>query len=270
MIISIGFMRSSNQVYIQDFKWNEKKLSSRIVDTIDLVDENLIALYLSPNEDYSSLISVLEKEQKSYPILDALTEKFSFEDFETMTAKSFSDRMYQITHQWTLQQSLKSLENIYSFTRHLKDLWLNDRTTFFEEFWYFMKKNLASTELSLFFNDVTMGDHQSFDPAYENEFNQTKASDHKKEKLKLVQTVLTGQKKCHFREATSEEKKLMQSYIDKTPQSFEVTEFSPEKGQFVAMAQIDKSPILIMSRTLQFNQLQKSLLTGVFNGLQPS
>ncbi len=50
--------------------------------------------------------------------------------------------------------------------------------------------------------------------------------------------------------------------------SFEITEFHPSRGQFVATAQIERSPIIFMARTTQLNQLQRSLLAAVFQGLQ--
>ena len=60
----------------------------------------------------------------------------------------------------------------------------------------------------------------------------------------------------------------MHSYVENFHDVFEVTEFNSMKGQFVATAQIERSPILLMARTVQLNQLQRTLMMSVFNGLQ--
>jgi hypothetical protein len=60
----------------------------------------------------------------------------------------------------------------------------------------------------------------------------------------------------------------MQNYLDKFHDTFEVTEFHPQKAQFVATAQVEKSPMIFMARTTQLNQFQRTLLAALFNGLQ--
>jgi uncharacterized membrane protein len=118
-----------------------------------------------------------------------------------------------------------------------------------------MKRNLGTTELSIIFNDVVSSEEKD-------------ENNEKKERPKLTQAILSGTKKGNFSQGTHKEKELMQSYVEKFHDVFEVTEFNSVKGQFVATAQIERSPILFMARTVQLNQLQKTLLMSVFNGLQ--
>lgn len=255
MIVSVGFIRSSSQAVIRELNWTQNSFENKIIDVTDLPDQNLQALFIGDNEHFNSLVGLLEKEKAFYPIVDAQHEGLSLGQFENMGAQQFKDLYTKIQTRWTMTQNFNSVESIAKITAHFKELWKRDRLSFFEELWYWMKRNLAATDLSIIFNDVV----HSMEKDENNE---------KKERPKLVHTLLSGSKKANFVTGAAKEKELMQTYLDKFHDVFEVTEFSPQKGQFVATAQIDRSPMIFMARTTQLNQLQRSLLAGLFNGLQ--
>lgn len=255
MIISLGFVRSSSQVLIKDLDWRQNSLQSRLIDVTDLPDQNLQALFVDDNEHFSSLISVLEKEKAFYPILEAKEENLNYSAFEDMPAQQFKDLYLKITNRWTLHQNFSSIENLYKITNHFRDLWKKDRITFFEEFWYWFKRNIGSSDLTILFNDIVQTDEKD-------------ENNEKKDRPKLTQSLLTGTKKANFHTGGAKEKELMQNYLDKFHEVFEVTEFNPSLGQFVATAQIERSPMILMARTGQLNQLQRTLLASIFNGLQ--
>jgi len=255
MIISLGFVRSSSQVLIREFDWTQNSIENKIIDVTDLPDQNLQALYIDDNEHFNSLISILEKEKAYYPILDAKDEGLVFTAFENLPTQQFKDNYLKILNRWTLHQNFSSLENIYQGTNHFRDLWKRDRMSFFEELWYWMKRNLGATDLSIIFNDVISSEEKD-------------ENNEKKERPKLTQALLIGSKKANFITGSAKEKELMQSYLEKFHDVFEVTEFNMPKAQFVATAQIDKSPMIFMARTAQLNQLQRTLLSAIFNGLQ--
>jgi hypothetical protein len=255
MIISLGFVRSSSQVLIKDLDWRQNSLQSRLIDVTDLPDQNLQALFVDDNEHFSSLISVLEKEKAFYPILEAKEENLNYSAFEDMPAQQFKDLHLKITNRWTLHQNFSSIENLYKITNHFRDLWKKDRITFFEEFWYWFKRNIGSSDLTILFNDIVQTDEKD-------------ENNEKKDRPKLTQSLLTGTKKANFHTGGAKEKELMQNYLDKFHEVFEVTEFNPSLGQFVATAQIERSPMILMARTGQLNQLQRTLLASIFNGLQ--
>jgi hypothetical protein len=255
MIISLGFIRSSSQVVIKELNWHQNSMESKIIDVTDLPDQNLQALFIHDNEHFSSLVSLLEKEKSYYPILDAKDEDLSLSAFESMPSQQFKDIYLKILNRWTLHQNLSSIEHIFKITNHFRDLWTKDRISFFEELWYWMKRNIGSTDLTILFNDVVQTEEKD-------------ENNEKKERPKLTQTLLAGTKKCNFQQGAAKEKELMQSYLDKFHDVFEVTEFNSSKGQFVATAQIERSPIIFMARTAQLNQLQRTLLAALFNGLQ--
>jgi hypothetical protein len=255
MIISIGYVRSASQVLVKELNWAQNSLESKIIDVTDLSDHNLQGLFIEDNDHYSSLISILEKEKSHYPILDAKDESLGLAAFEAMPAQQFKDLYLKILNRWTLHQNFLSVENIWKITNHFRDLWKKDRLSFFEELWYWMKRNTGAIDLSIIFNDVISTEEKD-------------ENNEKKERPKLTQALLTGSKKANFMSGTAKEKELMQSYLDKFHDVFEVTEFNGTKGQFVATAQIDRSPMIFMARTAQLNQLQRTLLASLFNGLQ--
>ena len=255
MIISLGFVRSSSQVLIKELDWIQNSLQSRLIDVTDLPDQNLQALFIDDNEHFNSLVSMLEKEKSFYPILDAKDENLSFTAFEALPPQQFRDLYSRILNRWTMHQNFSSIENMYKLTTHFRELWKKDRLSFFEELWYWMKRNVGSTDFTILFNDVIQTEEKD-------------ENNEKKERPKLTQSLLTGTKKANFHQGGAKEKELMQNYLDKFHEVFEVTEFNSGKGHFVATAQIERSPMIFMARTAQLNQLQRTLLAGLFNGLQ--
>lgn len=255
MIISIGFVRSASQLLIQDLDVTQNSLNSRIVDITDLPEQNLQALLIADDEHFNSMIGLLEKEKSYYPIIDAKDENLSFTSFESISPLAFRDLFLKLSNRWTVHQNFNSIENLWKITNHFRDLWKRDRLTFFEEFWYWFKRNTGTVDFSIIFNDVVHTEEKD-------------ENNEKKDRPKLVQSILSGSKKANFILGGNKEKELMQTYLDKFHETFEITEFNPSKGQFVATAQVERSPMIFMARMLQLNQLQRSLLTSIFNGLQ--
>lgn len=255
MIISIGFMRSTSQVLIKELNWIQNSIESKIIDVTDLPEQNLQGLFIQDDEQYSSLINLLEKEKSFYPILDAKDENLTISSFESLPPQQFKELYLKILNRWSIHQNFNSVENLWKISNHFRELWKKDRLSFFEEFWYWMKRNIGATELSIIFNDVISTEEKD-------------ENNEKKERPKLTQALLSGTKKAHFLQGTAKEKELMQTYLDKFHDIFEITEFNNSKAQFVATAQIERSPIIFMARVAQLNQLQRTLLASIFNALQ--
>lgn len=255
MIISLGHARSSSQILVKSFDFNSKTLNSKIIDVTDLVDENLSGLYYDDENVINSLTTILEKEAVFYPVVSSEIDGINIDLFEKISQFEFLNLYSKLNNRWALGQNLKSLEQIYPFTNHLKELWRKDRTSFFEELWFWLKRNLSTFELSIYFNDVISSEEKD-------------ENNEKKERPKLAQSFLKGSKKADFFHGGEKEKQLMNSYVEKFHDCFEITEFNSDKAQLVATAQIDRSPVIIMARTLQINSLQKSLLAALFNGMK--
>ena len=179
MIISVGFIRSSSQVLIRELDWDQNSIDSRLIDVTDLPDFNLQALFIDDNEHFNSLVGILEKEKAFYPILDAKDESLTFTSFENLAPQAFKDLYAKILNRWCLHQNFSSLENVWNITNHFRDLWKKDRLSFFEEFWYWLKRNIGAVDLSIIFNDVIKSEEKD-------------ENNEKKERPKLIQSILSG------------------------------------------------------------------------------
>ncbi len=193
MIISIGFVRSASQVLIKELDWNQNSLDSKLIDVTDLPDFNLQALFIDDNDHFSSMVSLLEKEKAFYPILDAKDESMSFSHFEALPAQAFKDLYLKVQGRWSMHQNFNSLENIWTITNHFRDLWKKDRLAFFEEMFYWTKRNIGAVDMTIIFNDVIKSEEKD-------------ENNEKKERPKLVQSLLSGTKKANFLQGGAKEK----------------------------------------------------------------
>jgi|GEM_PF-1104490 len=255
MIVSLGFIRSAGQIVVRELNWLQQSIDSKIIDSVELPELNLGVLFIQDEEHFQALAHTLEKEKVYYPIVDAAVENLTLSKFEELGANQLKELYLRVSHRATLQQNLNSVEHLWKINNHFRELWVKDRLSFFEELWYWMKRNLATTDLSIIFHDVVKTEEKD-------------ENNEKKERPKLTQALLSGTKKANFIQGGAKEKELMNSYLEKFHDVFEVTEFNPQKGQFVATAQVQRSPIIFMARIPELNQLQRTLLASVFNGLQ--
>jgi hypothetical protein len=255
MQLTLGFIRSSSQVLIKELDWLQNKLDSRLIDTTDLEDYSLQGLFIGKTEHFEQLLGTLEKEKKYYPIMEAETFNLSYSVFEEMPAFQFKELSERVLMQWRGLNNFSAIEESFAFATHMRVLWHKDRMHFLEELWYWLKRNLACTELSLIFNDVIQSETK-------NEEGQKEA------KPKLTQSLLSGSKIAHFMIGGGKEEALMSRYLDKWNAEFEVTEWDASLGRFVATVMIEKSPLMIMGRMTHLSQLQQSLLKGFFKAMQ--
>ncbi len=158
-------------------------------------------------------------------------------------------------NRWAVSHNYHSLEELFAFTTHMRVLWHKDRLSFHEELWAWLKRNLAAADLSIVFNDVVQTEQK-------NEEGQ------KEQKPKLTQSLLAGSKKANFVSGGGKEAVLMERYLDKWNAEFEITEWDQSKARFVATVMLEKSPLILMARLTTLSQLQRSLLTALFKGLQ--
>ena len=255
MQLTLGFVRSSSQILLKDLDWDQNQVSTRLIDATDLPDQGLQGLFLGDSEHFTQLIGLLEKEKTHAPIMEAQQFKLTYGDFEEMPAFQFRELAEKVVGRWHMHHNFQAIEELPKMVTHLRVLWHKDRLGFFEELWYWLKRNLGAVDLSLVFNDIV--------------HTEAKTEDGQKEqKPKLTQSLLTGRRVANFISGGGREQELMDRYLDKWSEHFEVTEWDARKGRFVATVMIEKSPIIIMGRITALSQLQRSLLTGLFNGVQ--
>ncbi|MBY0518623.1 MAG: hypothetical protein K2P81_17060 [Bacteriovoracaceae bacterium] len=255
MQLTLGFVRSSSQILLKDLDWEQNQISTRLIDATDLPDQNLQGLFVGQNEHFEQLLSLLDKEKTHYPIFESSNFDLTYSVFEDVPAFQFKELCEKAISRWQISNNFKSLEEIFAFTTHMRVLWHKDRMSFHEELWYWLKRNLSAVDLTLVFNDVVQSEQK-------NEEGQ------KEQKPKLTQSLLSGTKKANFMTGAGKEQQLMEKYLDKWNEQFEITEWDATKARFVATVMIEKSPLIIMGRVTSLSQLQRSLLFAFFKGLQ--
>lgn len=249
MDLNIGFVKSESQFHMLKLDTDAQEVSSNILDTIQIKETDLNLLFYSEGQELDGLNSTFNEENKFYPVFNADSLGIKLDEFENFQANDLLNLYSKATTRWILNNNIQTIEQLYSLVTYLKDLWQNDRNNFFEELWYILKTNLGTTELSLIFHDLIEGNEE------------------KNEKAALKYSVCRGKKSPEIFDAKESENKIMEEYKNEFSEQFQVTEYNSNKGQFVATIRIGLSPILIMAKVPQLNQLQQSILIGLFTGL---
>lgn len=250
MGIKIGYLKSENQFLVTDFDKNSQALNKKTLDVVELKETALNLLLIDESLEEELFANLLEGEKKFYPILEAKTFGIDLDTFDSFRSADFIDLYTKVQSRWTLSNNIQTIEQIYGVINYMKNLWLNDRGSFFEELWFTIKTNLGTNALTIIFNDLK------------------EAQNKEKDKPSLIHSFVTGEKLPNIFEGAEKEAELMKSYAQDFGNAFEVTEFDPTKGRLVATSQIGLSPILIMAELSSFTQLQKSLMVALFSGLQ--
>lgn len=253
MGIKIGYIKSTSQVIIKDLDTSNKTAESIIFDTVDLKEQDLSLLFFDQDDDLTELQSTFEQEGKFYPVSAGNSLGIEKEIFDDLNYDELIDVYARVNARWILNNNIRTIEQIYSLITYLKDLWVNDRNSFFEEFWFILKTNLATHDLTMIFNDLK---------------EPTEKQKEKGDKATLCNSFISGKKSPQLFDGTAKETKIMSDYEKDFDDIFTITEFDSSKGHLVATAKIDLSPILIMAKLNTFNQLQQSILIALFSGLQ--
>lgn len=250
MKLNIGFIKSENQFLLKTIDRQSKDFESKVLDTIEIKETPLNLLFFSGENPPEGLQKTISEESKFYPILSADSLGLEREVFDTLSFEDLGELYAKVNARWILNNNISTIEEMYGTTNHLRDLWANDRNAFFEELWFVLKQNLATAELTAIFHDVK------------------ESSGEKADKPSLIHSFVTGEKRPQIFEGGAKEETLMKEYENEFSEQFQITEFDSSKGLLVATIKIGLSPILIMAKLSTFNQLQGSILKGIFSGLQ--
>lgn len=248
--LTIGQISNNSQVNVLEISYPDMDTDFKTIDLVELPDLGLNCLIVNNDEAWNSIGSDLEKYQHLFPVVSA--QDFNIrEDINEYESKEVVNLVESITHKWIMHNNLVSIEELFPLKDHLAHLFNTDRNTFFEELWYFIKRNLGTAQLTIIFNDVIEPEDEK-----------------KGDRPKLVQSYIKGNKRPDFFQGEAKEEKLMEHFAKSFVENFEVSEFNAQKKQLTALASIKGSPIIIMAETIEFNQLQESMFKSLFNGLQ--
>ncbi len=248
MNLSIAFVKNENQVMYHDYSaaseraqiFEIEELENRETDTIFVPTELL---------DNEEVIEKISKESKFTPIKPISSDILNSDTFEKLGLQEASDLSKKVTTAWVLQNNLNLLENLFENINHLKGLWPNDRTTFFEELWHLLKNNLGTKNLKLAYNHLQKAKKDT-------------------EKNQLIRVVIEGKKLPNPTENKELGDALFTNYQGQFTQNFNVHSFDEENGELVILGSINNSPVIIMAESFAPSKLQKALLKSLFDGLQ--
>lgn len=253
MDLSLAFVKNESQVLYQTFN-GEDNGKPQIMEIEDLESKPLHNILL-PKE-------LLEGEEKSQILKEKLDKTNKYAPIKTisgnsLTADSFdrlnledATKITQATYStWALRNNLHLIENIMAQTKHLKELWPNDRTAFFEELWHILRSNLGATQLTLAYNHLRKAEKEG-------------------EKNQLIRVVIEGQSKPNPSENKELGEALFKNYEGKFSRAFEVYSYNEETGEAVLLAKINESPVIIMARLFEMTPLQRATFNALFEGLQ--
>lgn len=248
MQFSLGYLKNDKQFLVRDFGTDQND-KGKILD-IDEVKETHIQGFIYSESDISDENkSILLDELKYYPIRTGEDLQVSLQEFEDLGNETARNIFSKINDSWLLSNNINLLEELFKVTNHLKGLWPNDRTTFFEELWFVIRSNIGASDLKIIYNDIQLSKKEH-------------------EKNKLVRGMVYGQKKPIPTPATEAEDSLMNHYEKEFNSFFEICEYDPHKGEIIMTCTVNQSPILVMGKINRLSRLQKALLGTLFEGLQ--
>ncbi len=250
MQFSLAYVKSNQQFILQTFSQNVENNSIKIMDLEFLKKESIQGIIV-PNEllQDDTLFTTLTEECKFAPIKASEEIGLNSDSFEGLNYETAKSTYEGLVNNWTLQNNINLLDELFPVLTHLKGLFPNDRTAFFEELWFLLKTNLGAHNLKMIYNHMKKGKKDG-------------------EKNQLIQVKIDGNRHPEPQPGDEFSSQLMSVYKNSFENIFEVADFDPHKGELVLTATINKSPVIIMANVTQFSRLQKSLIKAIFTGLQ--
>lgn len=259
MKFTIAAHKSENFFFIYNFDKNIQSATQSTIQVTDLADQQIHAVILSRKNSSQELLNFFVEQKNYVPISFFEDLNIDPNSFGSGTSNNFFPQLdydygrkliNKLYDQWILHNNIELLDNLFDILNHLKKLWPNDRTAFFEELWYILRKNLGTINLTLIYNDIKKA---------------TKSG----EKNQLIQTKVEGKLIPNPVPGGELEEKLIKHYEKELiSYLFNFCELNLEDGKFVVTANIHKGPILMMGQLFTITKFQKILLSTLFKGLQ--
>lgn len=248
MIITLAYLKNQNQVILRQIDSGSEKVTNKVVNFDALEKESLHALFIDQTQAEEEISNDILNFSKFFPIRDVKEFQLNEDSFSKSTNSELLNLYSKVNSTWTLQNNISLLENMSSIKAHLLKLWPNDRTSFFEEFWFLVKKNLGALDLNIVYNDL-------------------KATGKNDDKNTLIQVSIKGNRLPNPVEGGEFEKSLMDNYSDEFVSHFNLVEFNQDKGQMVIAGNIKKSPYLMMITLKETSKLQQAVVKNFIEAL---
>lgn len=246
MAFALAYLKSDSQFLYREFGAEQQ---AQILDISELKEKSIQALLFNKEATSDEFINFLSQETKFYPVRAGADFQVDSNRFEVMSNEEAS-RIFSTLHNfWVMGNNIALIEELFKTIDVLQKLWPNDRTAFFEQLWFIIRNNIGAKSLKLVYNDIILAKGEN-------------------EKNKLIQAYIEGNRLPNPTQGGDFEAKLMGHYEKSFNQHFQISEYDKETGRLVLLARIKGSPVVIMAEVYQFTQLQKAILSSLFEGLQ--
>jgi len=240
----LAFIKSANQYILIQSGENQQ---AKVMNIESLEDNKELHGLLCPEgEMWTELNQLLAEMNKKIPVRSSQSFNLNLDNIERVSDQQLEDIIKKSYESWILANNITLLDELSTLTSHLVTLYPNDRSTFFEELWFILKRNLGTSKLTLIYNDIILGKKEG-------------------EKNKLIQANLTGEISPLYQQGGEAEKTIFDNYKKDIDQYFQLAEYDADKNQFVAHCSLQDSPIIIMGHSPAINKLQTSLIKAVFD-----
>jgi len=245
MDLHLAFIKNDQQFLLRNLDNNEKSLIMPLTEVrAQKIDALFIPQELSSIDEVNQIIN---SESAHYPIKVVSTETLSADDFDKLEKEKAIPMFESLSSSWILNNNIRLVDSVVTTANHLKGLWPNDRTAFFEELWNLMRKNLGSQKLTIAYNHLRKAQKEG-------------------EKNQLIRVIVEGEKSPNPVENKELGEMLFNNYDKKFTSSLEIVE--QNENQQVLLVTINDSPVIIMSHGKPVSLLQKSSLKALIDVIQ--
>lgn len=248
MDFTLALIKNENQFELKSFVEGSSD-GGQVIDLDDIKAHKIDTLLFPKELNGEEVMATLADEYKFSPVRPCEDFGINNDNFRELGSEKASVILEKCVESWTIQNNLDLLENLFPTLDHLHQLWPNDRTSFMEELWFLLKRNLGSFDLKIIYNSIRRGEKEH-------------------EKNKLIQCRIEGERFPETFEGSDFEKQVMGHYQSQFTEVFEVSEYSSEKKELVATISLKGSPMILMAKVSELTRFQTSLLTSFFTGLQ--
>jgi hypothetical protein len=258
----IGFIESDSRFILNSYA-EGTLIESKTLDLLDLKSSELDLVFYRDEEILNEAITnELQSLNKFYPILNAKPLNVTVDYFSELSFEMMKELYSKTNRKWVLTNNLSSVESLYPTIRYFKELYQKDLYSFYEELWFYLKSNLGSNELKLIFTDI-----KEIKKAKQKEDIDESSQKTRLDQNKLFYSMVIGNKHPNVQAAGPGEIEIIKGFEKSMNDHMTILEENDNNSQYVLSAKIELSPIVIMAKTTSFNELQKSLLKGLFSSL---
>lgn len=256
MDFALAYLKSKDKFLLKSFAASpdEQKsdLGDKLIDWADIGAHSVQGLIFDEElQSDRELMAELEEEGRYLTIRNSADLKLPLGKFVQLDYLNARDILGKIQSASSIHSNLSLLEELFDTLEHLKRLYPDNRSAFFEELWFILKSNLATKTLRLIYNDVV------------------KVGPEGEEKNKLIQVMVEGERRPESISGEKFARTLMAEYGKFFGSSnFEVVEYNSQAGQMSAVASIKSSPIILMAEVTSISRLQKATIKALFDGIQ--